>query len=122
MSNTDVGLRIRRELSRYLAGRMTLRQFTAWLTPITFKAFEGAEPDVESLVSEIELRLAEFADGHWTEDALRGLLRPIAVTYASTFTGTAGKPQIVSGTASSTQSSLNYSVSVADKSLAGVSG
>ena len=112
MASTELSLRIRRELSRYLTGQTSLRQFTKWLAPVTFTTLEKPERRAESdLIAEIELRLAEYSNGDWTEEALRGLLRPLVVTYTLSLVPQDVR-QLMSWTATSstrTSSSLSYS-------------
>ncbi len=63
--------RVMSELSRYLAGDISLGRFVelflacSWMTP----AREGHA--TRDLLREIELRLAEHSNGHLTEDELR---------------------------------------------------
>ncbi len=67
MCNEPIDDAIRRRLSRYLAGRITLRQFRAWFFPATW--------DVEShLAATISLRLAEYTSGHWMLADFNGVL------------------------------------------------
>jgi hypothetical protein len=120
MSTAMLNLRIREQLSRYLAGQMSLRRFATWLAPIALESFETSDPQTEDLVAEIELRLAEYTNGDWTEEDLRQLLRPITLTYVSSFSA---RPTVtlVSGTSSSSPpSSINYSATVVDISHAKV--
>ncbi len=64
-------------LSQYLNNATTLNDFRDWFDDETWGL--AAEPDspVRRIAGEIELRIAEFTNGHLTEDELRGLLRPL---------------------------------------------
>ena len=73
-------LEIKRELERYLARVMSLNEFSDWVAPITMDIEQSGSPAAIELVNEIQLRLAEFTDGYWTENQLRELLRPLAST------------------------------------------
>ncbi|MBI3048496.1 MAG: hypothetical protein HYY76_09325 [Acidobacteria bacterium] len=121
MASTELSFRIRRQLSRYLAGQMSFHQFTAWLSPITLATFESGDPQTQDLVAEMELRFAEYSNGDWTEEALRNLLRPLVVTYTSSLAPR--EEYLVSGSASTIRlSSLSYSVTISGTGRARVSG
>jgi hypothetical protein len=68
---------IRTHLGRYLSGKSSLRQLREWFDVETWGL--AAEPDspVRQLAGEIELRLAEFTNGHLSETELRALLQPL---------------------------------------------
>ena len=76
---------IRQKVRDLVDGRVSLREFQAWFLPATWELNE-AEPVAEDLAAEIELRLAEFSNGHWTESELvarlAGLQVPSAVDSA----------------------------------------
>lgn len=121
MPTADLGLQVRQQLSRYLAGQISLANFATWLTPVAFGVFEAEHTPAEDLVAEIELRLAEYTNGHWTEDDLRRLFRPITATYTSSLVP---RPSVslVSGTASLTRpTAVSYSASVVGTSRVRVS-
>jgi hypothetical protein len=60
---------IRDRLARYLDQSITLSAFSEWFTPATWEV----ETDIatEKLIGDIQLLLAEFDHGDWTEDELR---------------------------------------------------
>lgn len=116
------GLRIRQELSRYLAGQRSLRQFASWLAPVALASFEGDAPDVEELVAELEVRLAEYSNGHWSEEELRNLLRPLVRTYTSKLTMGRVVHQVTGSAMSTAHAPVSYSLTPVDKSLVVVSG
>ena len=77
-SGTD--LEIRDRLAQYLDGEISLRQFEDWFVPVAWNVARNANDGTVALVGEIELRLAEFANGHWTEPELRTKLQPLATS------------------------------------------
>lgn len=122
MSTTDLGLEVRRQLRRYIAGQLTLGDFATWLAPVALCVFEAEHTPTEDLVAEIQLRLAEYTSGHWTEEDLRRLLRPVTATYTA-WLSPPPPVSFVSGTASLTQpATLSYSGLVVDKVPAAVPG
>jgi len=68
---------IREQLACYLAGQTSLRGFHEWLAPRAWVADESENPEATELADEIELRLAEFTSGHWSEAELKELLQPL---------------------------------------------
>ncbi len=69
---------IRAWLARYLAAEISLRAFEEWFIPLTWVRAPGEDRACDDLANEIELRLAEFTSGHWTEQELRELLGTLA--------------------------------------------
>ena len=65
------------QLVRYLANQLPLNEFRDWFDQSTWEVDQSGSPEAMRLASEIELRLAEFSSGHWTEDELRQQLRPL---------------------------------------------
>ena len=74
----EIGLEIRDRLTRYLDGEISLRQFEDWFIPVAWASPQTVNQGTLELVGEIELRLAEFSNGHWTESQLRAKLEPLA--------------------------------------------
>jgi len=69
-------LEIREAVSQYIAGRVSLRQFQEWFASQTWNVDSVAEAsDLRQLVNEIDLLLAEFSSGHWTEQELKDKFR-----------------------------------------------
>ena len=77
----EIDLEIRDWLGQYLDGKISLRQFEDWFVPAAWGIPRTASPGTLRLVGEIELRLAEFSNGHWTEPELRAKLEPLATFY-----------------------------------------
>lgn len=74
-------LEIREQLARYLAREISLQDFEDWFAPRAWNIHEATSPALQELVSEIELLLAEFSNGDWTEKELRRMLSPLVATY-----------------------------------------
>jgi hypothetical protein len=69
-----VDLEVRERLGEYVEGRSTLRQFQEWFIPIAWHV-SGPNPNpTDDLSSMVELALAEFSNGHWTEQELKEIL------------------------------------------------
>lgn len=75
--NANLLQEIRTQLGLYLSGKSSLRQFREWFDVETWGL--AAEPDspARQFAGEIELRIAEFTNGHRTEDDLRALLQEL---------------------------------------------
>ena len=72
---------IREHLVRCLAGENSLQAFVEWFSARTWDVEASGEPAAEDLTADIELRLAEYTNGHWTEKELRSLLTQRIQTY-----------------------------------------
>lgn len=67
--------KIREAARQYIAGLVSLRQFQEWFASQTWNVDPVAEAgDLRQLVNEIDLLLAEFSSGHWTEQELKDKL------------------------------------------------
>jgi len=64
-------------LRRYLSHEISLDGFREWFDTETWDVIDSSSPATQQVYGEIELRIAEFTNGHLTEDGLRGLLRPL---------------------------------------------
>ena len=71
---------VRSLLARYQSGELTLDDLKQEFIPLAWSVEESHDQVAIELASEVELRLAEFTSGHWTEDQLRSMIRPLAVT------------------------------------------
>jgi hypothetical protein len=70
---------IRAHLASYVDSKCSLEAFEHWFVPNALSAVEDTdEPDLDQLIYEVELRLAEFSHGDHTEDELKELLQPLA--------------------------------------------
>ena len=69
-------LQIREAITQYIAGRASLREFQEWFAPRTWDIDSLVQDgEVRKLINEIELLLAEFSNGHWTERELKNKLQ-----------------------------------------------
>jgi len=75
MSLLDFELRL--WIARYLTGEISLAQFRRWLLLVAWRTGEPGAPD-SRLVRLVELRLAEYMNGHWTEAELHAMFANIA--------------------------------------------
>lgn len=80
-----VGLEIRQDLVRYLAGDVDLDAFRRAFLPKAWNIEQRADAETADLVREIDLSLAEFDQGHWNEDELRARLVPFVTSYRVSF-------------------------------------
>lgn len=80
---TALDLEISYRLARYATGAESLAEFRRWLLPIVWDLAEPGNDEVSQLASRIELRLAEFMNGHWTEDDLRRLFLSVVPPTSS---------------------------------------
>lgn len=62
---------VQRCLATYLSGELSLSQFRDWFDAETWNLDMKPDTALGEIVGEIELRLAEFTNGHRTEDDLR---------------------------------------------------
>lgn len=75
-------LDIHDQLVQYLAGDTSLTAFRDWFDSSTWNMEEiGVNQDAVRLAGEVELRLAEFSNGHWMEDELKSKLLPLIQTF-----------------------------------------
>jgi len=75
-------LEIREKLAEHLANQISLDQFVQWFVPATWEIEESGNILASELAHEIQLRLAEFSENHWTEEELRRLLSPLIESYS----------------------------------------
>lgn len=83
----------------YLAGRISRDQFENWFLAVTWDTASMDDPATSYLVRRIKLRLAEFLNGDWTEEELRGqldsLLPPRPVRQTVTLTSRAPVENVI---------------------------
>ena len=68
-------------LGRYLSNEITLRTFEDWFVPRAWNARQHGDIADPDPYEEIELRLAEYTSGHWTEDGLNEKLQPLVARH-----------------------------------------
>jgi|SRR5579859_6510857 len=74
-------LEVREHLAKCLSGKARLDDFRVWLAPITMVVEQSGNANAVQVVHDIELAMAEFTSGHWTEAQLHDLLRPLVQDY-----------------------------------------
>jgi len=74
---SDLVSDIREHLRRYLASEISLDEFRDWFDVETWDIIDKCPAVTQQFVGEIELRIAEFTNGHRTEDDLRAVLQPL---------------------------------------------
>lgn len=76
-----IDLEIRAALVRYLNSEISLAEFEDWFVPVAWNIEQTGNREAIELAAEIELRLAEFTNGHWSEDELHNKLAPLVGVY-----------------------------------------
>lgn len=61
-------------LRQYVSHEISLDQFREWFDVETWDVIDESSPATQQVAGEIELRIAEFTNGHRTEDDLRSQL------------------------------------------------
>jgi hypothetical protein len=69
---------IHSHLADWLQGKISLSQFEDWFVPATWDIHKANDPEAESLVDEIELRLSEYSGRYLALERLREELRDLA--------------------------------------------
>jgi len=77
----SLDIEIRDKLASYLVGEISLRDFEDWFVPVSWNVIHSGNQVAVNLVYEIELWIAEFSDGFWSEDELKDQLRPLVENY-----------------------------------------
>ena len=62
---------IRGWVAQYVSGVISLRKFQEWFAPRAWNIDSTGDAAAAQLASRIELLLAEFSNGDWTEEELR---------------------------------------------------
>ena len=68
---------MREALARYVSGEVSLVEFQEWFIPRAWDILAEGGPAAD-VTSDLELLLAEFTNGQWTERDLREALKPHA--------------------------------------------
>lgn len=63
---------VRYEIARYLGGELSIADFRRWFLPVAWQVGEPNAPE-SPVAKRVELRLAEYLNGHWSEDDLRAM-------------------------------------------------
>jgi len=73
----DLLLAIQNHLGKYLNGKSSLQQFRQWFDVETWGEAAKQDSPVRQIAGEIELRLAEYTNGHLSESELRSMLQTL---------------------------------------------
>jgi len=76
-----IDLQIREAIVRYLAEEISIQDFKDGFVPVAWQIEETNNRIAIELAHEIELILAEYGNGDWTEDEVRNGLRPFIQSY-----------------------------------------
>jgi hypothetical protein len=76
-----IDLEIRDRLARYLNDDISLHEFEEWFVPVAWSIEQTQNANAIELAGEVELRLAEFSNGDWTEAELRSKFEPLVSMY-----------------------------------------
>ena len=68
---------IRTHLADYLNGKRSLKQFRRWFDVETWGVAAESDSPTRRLAGEIDPRIAEYTNGHRTEDDLHSMLQPL---------------------------------------------
>ena len=74
-------MEIRDRLARYLNGDLALHEFEEWFVPVAWSIEQSRNANAIELAGEIELRLAEFSNGHLSEPELRSKMGALVGIY-----------------------------------------
>ena len=102
----NLGFEIRKQVTRYLAGDISMSGLNTALAPLTWDIERRTDPRAASLGREIELLLAECSHGSWSEAETKNQLRSL-LDSPSSFE--AGETIVLITSASSTSSSVQIS-------------
>jgi hypothetical protein len=72
---------VRDEIIGFLAGKISLRDLDDWIAKNSWNMHKDSPRSAQKLVSEIELRLAEYSAGHLPLDLLRAELARFVSDY-----------------------------------------
>lgn len=76
---------IREQLARYVRGDISLHEFRRWFVPQVWNIHQRNDAALEDFVGEIDLRMAEYSNGDWSEEDLREILSSLLRTYVLEF-------------------------------------
>ena len=85
----SLDLELRQRLAKYLAGDIDLEQLHRWLSSEVWDIESRAEPQTADTFREVDLLLAEYAHGDWTEAELKHRVAPLLTSY-TVMTGEGG--------------------------------
>jgi len=74
-------IEIRDRLASYIVGEISLKDFEDWFVPVSWNIIHSGNLSAINLAYEVELWLAEFSDGYWSEDELKEHFKPLVMNY-----------------------------------------
>lgn len=74
---------VREWLAKYVVGELTLKELSQLIVLQSAGMSKADDVSGDSLIPEVELRLAEFSNGHWTEEDLKQFFRPLVQRYST---------------------------------------
>src|SRR5688572_22993636 len=69
----------RHRAAEYVTGAISLSDLEMWLAPVVWALNETSDPQLRALVSSIELKIAEYTGGAWSQEQLKAFIQEIAV-------------------------------------------
>ena len=93
-------MELRQELARCLHRECSIKDFEEWFVPRSWD-FNAASDSLRDLVAQIELALAEFANGDWSELELRRHFNATLTYYRANYPVNVGSVESVVKTATS---------------------
>lgn len=117
--NEPLILELSNALQRYLASQSSLSEFRDWFDAATWN-LEETDILLQQVIGEIELRLAEFSNGHWSESELRERFIPLLTVAV-----VSARPLITTGVSNVTSSPATdprsgFGIQFAEATLSGV--
>lgn len=112
MNSLDI--EIREWLTRYLVKELTFEQFEDWFVPSIWEVEKSGDQMAINLANEIESTIAEFTNGHLTENELKNKLRPLMQQYSVkvTFGSSASSVSYTTGLEGQVQSQFAGTISL----------
>jgi hypothetical protein len=79
--NPSLDIEIRERLASYLVDEISLGEFEDWFVAASWDVIHRESRIAIELVYDIELLLAEYSNGCWNEDELKGHFIPLVQEY-----------------------------------------
>ena len=101
--SSSVEVEIHERVAEYGAGKLSLREFQEWFVPRAWSMDAMNDAPAARLANAIELLLAEFSNGDWSEEELREKLSREcrSARAAKSRVSVGGSPWLVTSTSSS---------------------